>query len=315
MTEAMQDTTFTYDDPDGFKIFVRRWAPPAGVKAKAVVQIAHGAAEHSLRYERFARFLNQAGYIAYANDHRGHWMTAGSLDKAGKAGDDGWNGIVKDAKLLTDIIKKENPGLPVFLFGHSMGSLLSQHYIQQWGSEIAGVVLCGSSGARPDMEKAISTLEKLPRDGIAKAMFSEANKRFEPGKTGFEWLSRDEEEVQKYVDDPWCGFSFTFGFSLDLLKGIQEGWKPENEARIPKNLPIYIVSGADDPAAGEKAENVKLLIQRYKKSGIKNLMAKLYPGARHEILNETNRGDVQRDLRNWFDALLRRLRSRQPAQK
>ena len=304
MSKLMQDTTFHFSDPDGFQVFVRQWVPPVGLNPKAVVQIAHGAAEHSLRYERVGKFLNDAGYLVYANDHRGHWKTAGTLDKAGIAGIDGWNGIVKDAKQLTDIIKKENPGLPVFLFGHSMGSLLAQHYIQRWGSGLKGVVLCGSSGARPDLEKNISSLEKLPREGISKAMFRDVNKRFEPGRTGFEWLSRDDDEVQKYVDDPWCGFPFTFGFSLDLLKGIVEGWKPENEALIPRDLPVFIISGDDDPAAGEKAANLKLLIDRYQALGLKDLTAKLYPGARHEILNETNRDEVHRDLLAWFDSHL-----------
>jgi alpha-beta hydrolase superfamily lysophospholipase len=304
MPQPIFETTFTFADPDGFQIFVRKWAPAEEVMPKAVVQIAHGAAEHSLRYERFGKFLNQAGYMVYANDHRGHGKTAGSLDKAGLAGVDGWNGIVKDAKQLTELIKKENPGLPVFLFGHSLGSLLAQHYIQRWGRELRGVVLCGSSGARQDLDKNIASLEKLPREGISKAMFREANKRFEPGKTGFEWLSRDEDEVQKYVDDPWCGFPFSFGFSLDFLKGIRDGWKAENEALIPKDLPVFIISGDDDPAAGDHADRLKLLIGRYQALGLKDLAAKLYPGARHEILNETNRDEVQRDLLAWFEARL-----------
>jgi alpha-beta hydrolase superfamily lysophospholipase len=107
--------------------------PAAGTSAKAVVQIAHGAAEHSLRYGRLAEFLAEHGYVVYANDHRGHYMTAGSLENAGKAGPDGWNGMVRDLKQLTDLIQKENPGLPAFLFGHSMGSFLAQQYIQNWG--------------------------------------------------------------------------------------------------------------------------------------------------------------------------------------
>jgi alpha-beta hydrolase superfamily lysophospholipase len=302
MTHPDSATTFTFADPDGFQIFVRKWAPAES--PRAVVQIAHGAAEHSLRYERLAGFLNRSGYLVYANDHRGHGKTAGTLEKAGLAGEDGWNGILKDAKQLTDIVKGENPGRPVFLFGHSMGSLLAQHYIQRRGKELKGVVLCGSSGARPDLDKNIASLEKLPREGISKAMFREANKRFEPGKTGFEWLSRDEAEVQKYLDDPWCGFSFSFGFTLDLLKGIKEGWKPENEARIPKDLPVLIISGDDDPAAGERAERLKQLIDRYPLLGLKDLTARLYPGARHEILNETNRDEVHRDLLAWLEARL-----------
>ncbi|MBN1380763.1 MAG: lysophospholipase [Deltaproteobacteria bacterium] len=305
MTQAIRNKTFKFAVPDGFQIFVRRWVPPVGVKPQAVIQIAHGAAEHSLRYERFARFLNQAGYIVYADDHRGHWMTAGTLDNAGIAGDDGWNGIVKDIKQLTDIIKEENPGLPVFLFGHSMGSRIAHHYIQQWGEGLAGVVLCGSSGAiPPDLDKSIAIMESKPREKIMKSMFKAANSRFEPGKTGFEWLTRDEAEVRKYVDDPWCGFPFTYGFVTDMQKASRERWKPEHQARIPRNLPVYLISGADDPAAGDHGENFTLLVEHFKHVGTHDLTAKLYPGARHELLNETNRDEVHRDLLAWFDAHL-----------
>ena len=124
MSDSTLATTFTFAAPDGSRIFVRKWIP-SSQPPKGVVQIAHGAAEHSLRYDRFARFLNRAGYAAYANDDRGHYMTAGSRDRAGIAGPDGWNRIVGDAKQLTDLIRAENPGVPVFLIGHSMGSLVA----------------------------------------------------------------------------------------------------------------------------------------------------------------------------------------------
>jgi alpha-beta hydrolase superfamily lysophospholipase len=197
----------------------------------------------------------------------------------------------------------ENPGLPVSLFGHSMGSRIAHHYIQHWGEGLAGVVLCGSSGAvPPDLDQTISILESKPRDRIMKSMFKAANSRFEPGKTGFEWLTRDEAEVQKYVDDPWCGFPFTYGFVTDMQKASREGWKPENEASVPKTLPVYLISGADDPAAGEHGENFQLLVERFERLGTKDLAAKLYPGARHELLNEINRAEVHQDLLNWLSA-------------
>ena len=131
-------STFTFTDRDGYEIFVRKWAPPPGTGLKAAVQIAHGAAEHSLRYERFALCPAEAGYVVYADDHRGHGMTAGTLDKAGDAGPDGWNGMVADLHQLTGIIKDENPGLPVFFFGHSMGSMLGQTYAERYGDRVEG---------------------------------------------------------------------------------------------------------------------------------------------------------------------------------
>jgi len=294
MSQPMPDTTFTFTDPDGFKIFVRKWVPAPGVQPKAVVQIAHGGAEHSLRYERPAKFLNRAGYIVYANDHRGHWKTAITVEKAGFAGEDGWNGIVRDAKQLTDIIKKENPGLPVFLFGHSMGSLISQHYIQQWGSGLKGVVLCGSSGVRTDLDLVISKLEAKPREEHQRPAGPRTLQQFD-------WLTRDKAEVQKYIDDPWCGFTFTRGFVLDMLRAMREGWKPENEARIPKELPIYVISGDQDPAGGDNATSVKMLADRYQALGIQHVTLKIYPGAHHELLNETNRDEVQSDILTWLN--------------
>jgi alpha-beta hydrolase superfamily lysophospholipase len=292
----VRHATFTFTDPDGFKIFVRKWVPPQGTKTKAVVQIAHGGAEHSLRYERVAKFLNRAGYIVYANDHRGHWKTAVTMKNAGFAGKDGWNGIVKDAKQLTDIIKKENPGLPVFLFGHSMGSMISQNYIQRWGNGLKGVVFCGSSGEIRDLDEIISKLEAKPRDEHQRP----APRTLEQ----FDWLTRDKDEVQKYIDDPWCGFSFTRGFVIDMFRARRESWKPENEARIPKDLPIYIISGDLDPVAGEGAVFVKALYDRYKALGIRDIKMKIYKGAHHELLNETNRDEVQRSLLAWFNGHL-----------
>ena len=140
------ETTFTLKDPQGFEIFVYKWAPQPGVPVKAVVQIAHGAAEHALRYKRFALFLNAAGYIVYANDHRGHRKTAGTLDKAGIAGEDGWNGMANDLKLISDRIRAGNPGLPLVFFGHSMGSLASK-YVRSSGNELATVILSGTTGS------------------------------------------------------------------------------------------------------------------------------------------------------------------------
>ena len=230
-------STFTFTDPDGFGIFVYRWGPAPEIILNAAVQIAHGMSEHALRYKRVAQFLNAAGYSVYANDHRGHNKTAGTMEQASMVGPDGWNGIVKDVKQLTDIIKKENPGLPVFLLGHSMGSLIAQQYIQEWGSDIKGVILSGTFGGLPGLEETIALVEQAVQGSevdspstIVAASFASFNEPFEPAKTGFEWLSRDEAEVQKYVDDPWCGFPFTNRLVLDALKGYQEIWKADNEA-------------------------------------------------------------------------------------
>lgn len=300
-------TTFTLTDPEGFEIFVYKWTPEEDTPLKAVVQVAHGAAEHALRYERVARFLNEHGYIVYANDHRGHWKTAGSLDKAGKAGPDGWNGIVGDVHLLSDRIKSEHSDLPFFLFSHSMGSLIAQQYIENWGAELNGVILSGTFGSLGDnMAETIAMAENLAQAApdesspIFGQMFAGFNQPYAPGKTGFEWLSRDEAEVQKYADDPWCGFPFSNALVADFLKGGRDIWLPENEARIPVDLPMYVFSGAQDPA-GANTLSVKALVERYRANGVQHIDVKFYPDARHETLNEINRDQVQRDLLAWLD--------------
>jgi alpha-beta hydrolase superfamily lysophospholipase len=305
----MSATTFTFTDPDGFQIFVYKWAPDDR-QPKAAVQIMHGAAEHAARYERFAKYLNQAGYVVYGDDHRGHGKTAGDLSKAGIAGPDGWNGMLNDEKQLTDIIKKENPSLPLFLFGHSMGSFMGQQYIQKWGDELKGVILSGSTGlaiippqALPLMEQAAAGEGRdcLPED--PGALFAPFNKPFEPAKTPFDWLSRDEAEVQKYIDDPWCGFAFSNGLTYGMARGINEMIDPDRQALVPKRLPVLLVSGEMDPVGAYNG--VQALEQSYKKMGIQDVQVILYPQGRHEMLNETNGEAVHKDLAKWLDEHLR----------
>lgn len=309
----MQSTTFTFKSPDGVEIFVYKWAPQAGVQPKAAVQIAHGAAEHALRYERFARFLADAGYVVYANDHRGHGKTAKTLDRAGIASPGAWDGILRDAHQLTQIIRQENPGLPVFFFGHSMGSLIAQQYLQNWGGELKGAILSGTFGSLGGDPAAIIAMgeQAAQAEGdnapsqLFIGMFANFNQAFQPVRTGFEWLSRDEAEVQKYVDDPWCGFPFSNRMVIELFKGAAETWKPENEQRIPKDLPLLVASGDMDPA-GANTASVKELVERYRGYGMTDITLKFYPQARHEILNETNRDEVQGDILEWLEAALRR---------
>lgn len=301
----MPDTTFTFTSPDQVEIFVRKWDSPGGIP-KGAVQIAHGAAEHSQRYARLAQLLNAGGYVVYANDHRGHGQTALRAGKLGVAGADAWNGFVKDARQLTDIIRRDYPNSPVFLFGHSMGSLIAQDYMARWGADLTGVVLCGTTGFLPGLDALVAHMEQAAQtapDGpstVFGQIFASFNAPFAPGKTGFEWLSRDESEVQKYVTDPLCGFMLSNGLAYEFLKGLRELWKPEKEARIPKALPILVISGDQDPVGGNTL-GITPLLERYKSMGVQNMTHKFYRDARHEILNETNRDEVQRDVLAWLN--------------
>ena len=306
----MSNTSFTFVTPDHVEIFVRKWAPDTDAP-KAVVQAAHGAAEHSRRYERFAHFLNAAGFVVYADDHRGHGETAQRSGKLGITGEDAWNAMVKDEKQLTDIIRNEYPNRPLFLFGHSMGSMLAQDYVARWGKDLKGVVLSGTSGFIPNLDAVVAVAEQAAQgaaaqepSGVYGQMFASFNTAFAPAKTGFEWLSRDEAEVQKYVSDPSCGFPFSGGLTRDFMKGLRDMWQPGKEANIPKNLPILIVSGNLDPVGGNTLA-IMPLIERYKSYGIQDLTYKFYPEARHEILNEINRNEVQQDILDWLNNHLR----------
>ena len=303
--------TFRFRNDDGGDVVVRRWLPAGAVKAS--VLIAHGMAEHAARYGRFAAALNEAGYAVYAPDHRGHGDTAGSPEGLGWAGPDGWNGMVRDVARLADIVREEQPHAPLFAFGHSMGSILIQRFVQLHGDALAGAILSGTTGSAPNLALAIPVAQlaalgpgaRKPSP-LLKKMFADFNKPFAPQRTGFEWLSRDEAEVQQYVDDPRCGFAFSNRFLLDTLKGWREVWATENERCVPRDLPLLLFSGELDPV-GRNTAGVSELAERYRSLGLDDVTVVFYPGARHETLNETNRDDVQRDVVRWLDARTRAL--------
>jgi alpha-beta hydrolase superfamily lysophospholipase len=309
----MKSEDFTFKAEDGAEIFTRKWLPADGAEPKAVVQISHGMAEHSERYGRFAAALVGAGYAVYANDHRGHGKTAGSLENVGYfADEDGGALVMGDMLRLTRLIKGERPDTPVFLFGHSMGSILSRSYILSHAAEIKGVILSGTGGD-PGLLGAIGMLitkfeiwrkdKKYRSPLLTKLTFGDFNKSFKPNRTDFDWLSRDEAEVDKYIEDPYCGGMFTAGFFQDLLTLVAEVNDAGNVKNVPSDLPIYILSGDKDPV-GKDGKDIIQVFQAYKDAGIEDVTYRLYEGGRHEMLNETNREEVSRDVIEWFDKRL-----------
>lgn len=308
MSETIR-TNFTYPSSDGTEINVYKWTPKEE-EIKGIVQISHGMAETAIRYERFAKVLNQNGYIVYANDHRGHGNTAENIESLGYLGDnDGFNLLIGDIAKLSDIIREENGDLRIYLFSHSMGSFAAQRYIMDFKDKIDGLVLSGSNGEQGftlNIARTIAKVEMLIRGRKAKSKlmntlsFGAYNKKFKPEKTGSEWLSRDEEEVKKYIEDPYCGTIFPTSFYYDFLESLQYIEDESNFKKIPKDLPILIISGEEDPV-GDSGKGLKKLYNRYKEAGVKDLAIKLYPGARHEILNEINRNEVMDDVVNWLD--------------
>lgn len=303
---AVSDTTFHYRAADGTSVFARRWRPAGSVRA--AVQIAHGAAEHSERYDRFARFLNAHQYAVYANDHRGHGQTRVRSGALGDAGPDAWNQFVGDARELTRVIRNEMPGQPIVLFGHSMGSFIAQDYLARYGAIIDGIVLCATNGvfslppdaaARLDM---VAANDPLGASAALKQRWDTYNDAFEPGKAGHAWLSRDAVEVQKYVDDPLCGFPFGNELTRDFLKGLSVIFQPERESKIPRDVPMLVIAGDQDPVGGN-SKGIVPLLDRYRSYGVRRLTSKFYSGARHELLNETNRDEVQADILAWLQSI------------
>jgi alpha-beta hydrolase superfamily lysophospholipase len=305
----MNASSFTFNDTKGDKVFVYKWLPDEDKPVKAVVQIAHGMAEMGSRYERLALALTNEGYAVYANDHKGHGKTAASLDNVGYIGKAGFHGMLLDMKHLTDIIKSEYNHLPLFLFGHSMGSFLTQGYIQEYGDQLQGVILSGTNGypgptinAGILLAKGIAKLygEKHRSKALNVLVFGSYNKDFKPIRTPFDWLSRDEEEVNKFIIDPFCGTLFTASFFRDFFLFLKEIHDPDRLRNIPKELPIYLLSGDQDPV-GEQGEGVKRLVKIYHDLHIEEVFCRLYPGGRHEMLNETNRDEVTSDLLAWLN--------------
>lgn len=306
----MRAKTFAFPCDDGVELHVYQWLPEAGRAPKAVVHVAHGMAEHAARYERFARALTGADYAVYANDHRGHGRTApGEADLGFFATDDGWNRCVADLALLIRDEQRAHPGLPLVLFGHSMGSMMTQQALYEYGGELAGAVLSGSSGKPPAIAalgRLIARAERLRlgprgRSRLLRAMtFDDFNKKFAPNRTGFDWLSRDETEVDAYVADPLCGFDVTVQLWIDMLDALPRIADPAQQARVPKDLPVLVMSGDKDPV-GAFGKSVRQLADAYRAAGLGDVTCTLYPDGRHEMLNELNRDEVTADVVAWLD--------------
>ena len=303
----MPRSEFELRTDDGRSLLARRWLPEG--RPRAVVQIAHGLSEHSARYVRLAAALNAAGYAVYTNDHRGHGPKAAPADLGHFADDGGWGKVVGDFWTMNRLIAKEQPGVPIIFLGHSLGSFLGQGFVAEHSDALAGAVYSGSSGKPPaiaTLGRLIARAERLRLGKRGKSQllgqmwFGAYNKPFAPARTEFDWLTRDEKEVDAYVADPYCGFPFSTQLAIDVLDALPSLTSPRSLARIRKDLPIYVFSGERDPVGA----NIQGLIDALKGAGFTRLTARIYPGARHETLNETNREEVTRDLIDWLDAVV-----------
>jgi alpha-beta hydrolase superfamily lysophospholipase len=285
------ESTFRLDAGDASSSACYRWSPEG--QPRAVVVIAHGMGEHALRYGRLAEALNRQGFEVYALDHRGHGQTAGDDALLGLLGDGGWDGVIEDYVRLVEHARVERPGLPVVAFGHSMGSFVVQQYLLDHAHAVAAAVLSGSS--------ALDQVKVLV-DPTAPMDLTMLNAPFAPARTDFDWLSRDDSEVDRYVDDPHCGFGLQPDGLNSWMATADRLADPKALAAIPDGFPLYVVSGGDDPINAGYAW-LDIQVGRYEEAGVAVTKA-YYDGARHEVFNETNRDEITADLVSWLDRVL-----------
>ncbi|MBY0756575.1 lysophospholipase [Clostridium sardiniense] len=305
----MSINNFKFKDSLGKEIHVYKWVPDEKIEIKGVVQIAHGMAETAERYDYFARRLNKEGYAVYANDHRGHGKSVSSKEELGYIGDDSsFKLMIANMKELNDIIKKEYRELPIILFGHSMGSFLSQRYAQIYGETIKMLILSGSNGKPNPITKVGRKIAKIEMNLkgrkaksplMDKLSFGDFNKAFEPARTPYDWICGNEETVDEYINDEYCGFICTTSFYHDLIDGIWSIHEGDNFNNIRKDIPIYIFAGDKDPV-GYFGKGIVNLYNLYKNIGVKDIQYKLYKDGRHEMLNEKNRDEVINDIIIWI---------------
>ena len=279
------------------------------------MQIVHGLAEHAGRYARLAHALTDASYAVHAHDLRGHGRTAKHESDLGYFADrDGWRKCLDDVRAVRRAVAAQHSGLPLILLGHSMGSFLVQQLMEEDGDGLAGAVLSGSGGKPSPLANAARLVARIERLRLGKRgrsalingfSFGAFNKPFEPARTKFDWLSRDPAEVAKYVADPLCGFAASVQLWIDLLDALGEIARPARQARILKRLPVYVIAGRRDPVS-ENAKGVEALVGAYRAAGLQQVTARIYPEARHELFNETNRDEVTSDLIAWLDGAIAR---------
>jgi alpha-beta hydrolase superfamily lysophospholipase len=288
----MHETTTTLTAPDGTQIACYRWTgdrPP-----RTIVQLAHGMGEHAGRYRRLAEALVSADAAVYANDHRGHGRTAGSAERQGDLGPGGWAGLMGDLSVVADHARGQHPGLPLVMLGHSMGSFALQRHLLDHSADLAGVVLSGTSAV---------DIIAAGIDPTQEVDLSAFNAPFEPARTEYDWLSRDPDEVDAYVADAACGFGLDAAAAASMIDGLDGVADPERLAGIRSDLPILVLSGDADPLAGGGAL-VELVGDRYREAGVSDVTVRLYPGARHEVFNETNRDEITADLVAWLERIV-----------
>ena len=306
---------FYYESSTGRNRIRARMCTPDGTP-RAIVQIAHGIAEHIDRYEAFMRFLAENGFVAVGNDHLGHGKSIARLEEQGIfAEKDGWNYVVEDMKKLRELAKEQFPNLPYIFFGHSMGSFLTRTFLIRYPDLYDAAILSGTGQQSPALVNGgylaaeLMTKLKGPHasgQALNDMAFGSYCKRIENPRTPFDWLSRDTETVDRYIADPLCGFVCKTSLYRDMMGGLKFLTSQKNINKMNKAAPIYFMSGAEDPV-GDYGAGVETAYKAFCRAGLADVMIRLYPGGRHEMLNEINRGDVMQDILNWLNDKMDKL--------
>jgi alpha-beta hydrolase superfamily lysophospholipase len=286
----MEPGTFSYRSADGRKLVGYRWAADQGQTGAGVVVLVHGMGEHLRRYDHVASALTARGFEVYGHDHRGHGASLARNHEPGQLGPNGWSALVDDLNLLIAQAKSDHPRLPVAMVAHSMGSFATQQFLLDHGADVDAVALTGTA--------ALDLLE-LALDLSNDLDLSTFNTPFQPARTDFDWLSRDESIVDAYLADPLCGFGIDRASAKDMFVGARRLADPAEVARMPHDLPMYAAVGSKDPVNGGLTL-LWALIDRYRAAGLTDVTVRVYDDGRHEILNEINRAEVIDDLLQWL---------------
>lgn len=302
----MSYTNSTFKTHDDNELITYKWdcAQP-----KAIIHIVHGMSEHADRYDHFATELTKQGFVVYSSDLRGHGKTAGELEKVGQfAMQDGWNKVVKDIIALSYHFKKQNPNLPLIILGHSMGSFLARN-VAYTNTDIADGYIFSATAGHPGLigivGKSVANMnmkmtgKKKRSKFMTKLAFGDFNKKYKKPRTEKDWLTRDEQIVDKYINDPYCMQIFTSQFYTDLLHGVLDMNDFSNMLKLNKTTPTLLFAGDMDPV-GDYGKGPQEVHDKFIRAGLKNIELTIFSEGRHEMLNETNKEEAYNLIFEWL---------------
>lgn len=310
----VKTNSFYFPSCDGLhQIHAAQWLPEG--RPRAVVQIVHGISEYVRRYDRFARFLASQGFLVCGEDHLGHGKTAEADGIYGWfAQEDGWSKVLTDVHTLRERMGQEYPGIPYFIFGHSMGSFLTRNYLIQWPGSVSGAILSGTGQESPLTVRlgrlAASAARRIGRGQAVSPLINALslgayNRQFAPNRTSVDWISRDETVQDAYLADPLCNFLPTAGMFRDMMDGLSLIGDPQNLKKMDPSTPVFFLSGDKDPV-GQQGKGVEKVYEMFRAAGCTDVTCHLYRDGRHEMLNELNYEQVQRDILEWLEQRLQK---------